>query len=224
MPGTRPACAAIQRTGLGGWSQGDIAAFLKTGHNNKGVAFGSMLDVVNNSTPYLSDDDINAMAAYLKSLAADGAAGGLRLRQRDDHGARERQVAATRAARSINGYCVCLPRRRRQGPGAVHAAARRQSGRAGQQSVVAHQSRAERRRRRSSPRARPTAYRMPQYRVQLTDDEIASVVSFVRGAWGNGAPAVTADAGEEAAPDHRSEQRPRHHSEDALTRATRSRP
>jgi cytochrome c553 len=29
-----------------------------------------MLDVVNNSTPYLSDDDVNAMAAYLKSLPA----------------------------------------------------------------------------------------------------------------------------------------------------------
>jgi mono/diheme cytochrome c family protein len=39
----------------------------------------------------------------------------------------------------------------------------------------------------------PDSYRMPQYRVQLTDDEIAGVVSFVRSAWGNGAPAVTAD-------------------------------
>ena len=27
-----------------------------------------MIDVVNNSTPYLSDDDINAVAVYLKSL------------------------------------------------------------------------------------------------------------------------------------------------------------
>src|SRR6185437_11360528 len=58
------------RTGLGGWSQEDIATFLKNGHNNKATAFGSMLDVVNNSTPYLSDDDINAMAAYIKSLPA----------------------------------------------------------------------------------------------------------------------------------------------------------
>jgi mono/diheme cytochrome c family protein len=39
----------------------------------------------------------------------------------------------------------------------------------------------------------PDAYRMPQYRVQLTDDEIASVLSFVRGGWGNGATPVTAD-------------------------------
>ena len=39
----------------------------------------------------------------------------------------------------------------------------------------------------------PDAYRMPQYRVQLTDDEIAQVLTFVRSAWGNGAAAVTAD-------------------------------
>src|ERR1700747_2404856 len=39
----------------------------------------------------------------------------------------------------------------------------------------------------------PDAYRMPQYRVQLTDDEIAEVLTFVRSAWGNGAASVTAD-------------------------------
>ena len=45
------------RTGLGAWSQADLVTFLKTGHNEKATAFGSMLDVVNNSTPYLTDDD-----------------------------------------------------------------------------------------------------------------------------------------------------------------------
>ena len=39
----------------------------------------------------------------------------------------------------------------------------------------------------------PDAYRMPQYRVQLTDEEIASVLSFARAGWGNGAAPVTAD-------------------------------
>ena len=67
------------RTGLGGWSQDDIAAFLKSGHNDKGVAFGSMLDVVNNSTPYLTDDDIGAMAAFIKSLPATAPQAAIRL-------------------------------------------------------------------------------------------------------------------------------------------------
>ena len=39
----------------------------------------------------------------------------------------------------------------------------------------------------------PDAYRMPQYRVQLTDAQIADVLSFVRGAWGNDGGAVSSD-------------------------------
>ncbi len=39
----------------------------------------------------------------------------------------------------------------------------------------------------------PDAYRMPQFRVQLRDGEIADVLSFVRGAWGNDAGAVSPD-------------------------------
>ncbi len=37
------------RTGLGTWSKDDIVEFLKNGHNRVGTAFGSMIDVVNNS-------------------------------------------------------------------------------------------------------------------------------------------------------------------------------
>jgi mono/diheme cytochrome c family protein len=39
----------------------------------------------------------------------------------------------------------------------------------------------------------PDAYRMPQYRVQLNDEEIAQVLSFVRSAWGNDATPVTTE-------------------------------
>ena len=76
-PGLRPILRGDQRTGLGSWSKDDIVGFLKSGHNSGGAAFGSMIDVVNNSTPYLSDADINAIAVYLKSLPATSAAAGL---------------------------------------------------------------------------------------------------------------------------------------------------
>jgi alcohol dehydrogenase (quinone), cytochrome c subunit len=39
----------------------------------------------------------------------------------------------------------------------------------------------------------PDAYRMPQFRVQLNDEQIAEVLSFVRGSWGNDAGAVSTD-------------------------------
>jgi len=57
-------------TGLGGWSQAEIVEFLKTGHNRHGSAYGSMRDVINNSTPYLTDDDLGSIAVYLASLPA----------------------------------------------------------------------------------------------------------------------------------------------------------
>ena len=42
-------------TGLGRWSEAQLLQFLKTGHNASGTAFGSMIDVINYSTQYLSD-------------------------------------------------------------------------------------------------------------------------------------------------------------------------
>ena len=38
----------------------------------------------------------------------------------------------------------------------------------------------------------PDAYRMPQFRLQLSDQDIADIVTFIRNGWGNQAPAVTA--------------------------------
>lgn len=57
-------------SGLGRWNQADVAEFLGSGHNRFGTAFGTMVEVVNNSTSHMSDDDLNGMAEYLKSLPA----------------------------------------------------------------------------------------------------------------------------------------------------------
>ena len=40
----------------------------------------------------------------------------------------------------------------------------------------------------------PDGYRMPQYRIQLNDEQIAQVLSYVRSGWGNDAAPVTTDA------------------------------
>lgn len=55
-------------SGLGRHSAADIAAFLKHGHGGGLIAFGSMVQVVEDSTQYLRDADLAALAAYLKSL------------------------------------------------------------------------------------------------------------------------------------------------------------
>src|SRR6202000_3475968 len=38
----------------------------------------------------------------------------------------------------------------------------------------------------------PDAYRMPQFRQQLSDQDAAEVITFIRNQWGNQAPAVSA--------------------------------
>ena len=177
------------RMGLGGWPQAELATFLKTGHNAKAAAFGSMLDVVNNSTPYLTDDDVNAIAAYLKSLPPAA-----------QQTAPTYDEASTKALLSGSakepgatlylGYCVSCHGADGKGQNPYIPAL------AGNPVVLDPNpvSLINLALNGAEPlvvKGTPDAYRMPQYRVQLSDDEIATVLSFVRGAWGNGTPPVT---------------------------------
>jgi mono/diheme cytochrome c family protein len=57
-----------RKDGLGSWSEAELTEFLKTGRNDKAIVFGGMSDVVEHSLQYLSDDDLTAIARYLKSL------------------------------------------------------------------------------------------------------------------------------------------------------------
>lgn len=57
------------KTGIGGWSEKDIADYLGSGMTPEGdFAGGLMGDVIEHSTKYLTQEDRLAMAAYLKSL------------------------------------------------------------------------------------------------------------------------------------------------------------
>ncbi|WP_241127498.1 cytochrome c [Novosphingobium terrae] len=62
-------------SGIGGWSDAELAAYLKTGiasdgHTDKARAAGPMAEAVQNSFQHMSDDDITAIIAYLRSLPA----------------------------------------------------------------------------------------------------------------------------------------------------------
>jgi mono/diheme cytochrome c family protein len=54
--------------GLGDWDIKDISSLLKTGVSQRGAVFGPMADVIHNSLQYVSDDDVQAMATYLKTI------------------------------------------------------------------------------------------------------------------------------------------------------------
>jgi hypothetical protein len=50
------------------WSELQISQFLQSGSNHSGISFGSMSDVIVNSTRFLSAEDSAATAKYLKTL------------------------------------------------------------------------------------------------------------------------------------------------------------
>lgn len=54
---------------LAEWSADDLARYLKTGHNRFAAAAGLMGEVVDLSTSNLSDQDVKAIATYLKEVA-----------------------------------------------------------------------------------------------------------------------------------------------------------
>ncbi len=62
-----PNISSDVREGIGAWSQQDLVDYLKKGvAPGKAVVAGPMAEVVHTSLQYLSDDDVNAIAAYLK--------------------------------------------------------------------------------------------------------------------------------------------------------------
>ena len=52
------------------WTPEETAQLLKTGRNSHGTVSGNMVDVVQHSTQYMSDEDLLAIGIYLKSLPA----------------------------------------------------------------------------------------------------------------------------------------------------------
>lgn len=176
------------RTGLGQWSLADLIAFLKTGHNHDGAAFGSMIDVINNSTPYLTDADINAIASYLKSLAPTATQPAYQYDDATTQALRSGRMQQEGAA-VYEGYCSSCHGSDGKGfspymPRLAGSPTVLDSNPASLINLVLNGS---------TPlvvEGTPDAYRMPQFRLQLSDQAIADVVTFVRAGWGNRASAV----------------------------------
>jgi alcohol dehydrogenase (quinone), cytochrome c subunit len=178
------------RTGLGSWSKDDLADFLKTGHNRGETAFGSMIDVVNNSTPYLSDGDIGAIAVYLESLPATSAQQPITYDDTTTAALRSGH-ASQPGATLYTGTCANCHGLDGKGFGPYIPAL------AGNPIVLDNEpsSLINLVLNGSNPlvvKGTPDAYRMPQFRQQYSDQDIADVVTFIRNGWGNQAPAVTA--------------------------------
>jgi mono/diheme cytochrome c family protein len=170
------------RQGLGTWSSSDIVEYLKTGRNRHTMAGGSMVLVIEASTSQMHNDDLAAIAAYLKDLppeteqetvpdppppTMEAGRAGFREHCQDCHNydgtgvpRRFPTLAGSPTVQARNPTTILRLILEGQHPPAISA--------------------------------RPDDKPMPPFADKMTDDEIADVASYMRNAWGNRAPAASA--------------------------------
>ncbi|AOE67311.1 alcohol dehydrogenase [Pseudomonas fluorescens] len=183
-----PSLRQDPNTGLGRWSEPEIVQFLKSGRNQHAVVYGSMTEAFNNSTQFMADDDLAAIARYLKSLPGDPQRDGTPWHYVTAEARPDSPGAHTYATRCASCHGLDGKGQPEWMPplaGATSALAKEDASAInitlnGSQRVVAA--------------GVPDAYRMPAFREQLTDAQIAEVLSFVRSSWGNSGGAVDAKA------------------------------
>lgn len=170
--------------GVGAWSLDQLQQYLKTGSNHQAVASGSMGEVVEFSTQHLKDQDLAAIAEYLKSVP-----GSQTLKP-------EALAAATpvmrRGAEVYERNCMACHNVDGQGIGGMvtgfadNPGIRAQS-HASLVSTVLTGSRAV------ITEHNVTGAGMPSFDWKLSDADIAAVLTYVRNSWGNSAPEVQGD-------------------------------
>jgi mono/diheme cytochrome c family protein len=177
-------------TGLGRWSQQDIVSFLKAGANDKAAAFGGMGPVVHDSTQYLSNDDLAAIAAYLKSLP--GSTGTSFTYDNSETTALNGGDESKPGAAVYLATCDVCHSANGEGYSRAFPAL------AGNPVVVSDNPASVINiildgARRPITQNSPSALVMPTLAWKLNDQQVAEVATFIRTSWGNHAAPVTSD-------------------------------
>jgi mono/diheme cytochrome c family protein len=174
------------RKGIGGWSSDDLVQYLKTGANKWTLASGPMAEAVSHSTSRMNDEDILAIATYLKDSGTGTAS------------AKPEPVAANDNAMRVGAAIYkdsCAACHRDSGQGEINLFPRL-AGSALVQSddpttlarVVLHGTRAV------ATSGAPTGPAMPAFDWRLGDTQVAAVLTYIRNAWGNAAGSVSVGA------------------------------
>lgn len=175
-------------TGLGRWSEDDIVQLLQTGRNRKTAVFGGMADVVAHSTQYMRQDDLRAIAHYLKSLP--GSAGETNFSY--DVAAASELASGTVSARGALDYlnsCAACHRSSGKGyaetfPALAGNPVVNSADPSSLINIVLNGGAMP-----STGKA-PTQFAMPPFGERLTDHEVAGLITFIRSSWGNKASPV----------------------------------
>jgi mono/diheme cytochrome c family protein len=177
-----PNITTDKRRGIGNWTVDDIATYLRTGRNRFSAASGPMAEAIMESTSKLSDDDLTAVATYLREQPVPNTT--------DEAVDLDAGVMKSGSAIYADQCSACHAP---DGSG-VEGLFPVLKGSALVQSIdptsILHLVLRGTRGAATDPA--PTGAAMPSFGWTLTDDEVAAVSTFVRNTWGNRAPPVDA--------------------------------
>jgi mono/diheme cytochrome c family protein len=172
------------------WSEAQISQFLQSGANHSGIAFGSMNDVIVNSTQFLSVDDSAATAKYLKTLqdAPTKGRAAFAYDERTDRALANGDAKKRGALLYLDNCAACHRPDGRGYEGVFPSLAGNPVVEADNPlslvSIVLLGSTTSR------TSMTPAQFAMPAFAWRLTDQDAADVISFIRSSWGNDAKPI----------------------------------
>ncbi|WP_341930721.1 cytochrome c [Methyloversatilis discipulorum] len=178
-----PSLTSPHEAGVADWAKDDIVALLRDGVSGNATVAGPMAEVVFGSTQYLSAADLDAMAVYLQSLPVTQSV------KAESTGVLD-ELRRERGAQLYGEHCADCHGERGEGkPGIWPALAGNRAVTmdppANTVRIVLGGGYAP------ATRGNPRPYGMPPFAAALSDDEVALVVSHIRGSWGNTAAPVS---------------------------------
>jgi len=182
-----PSLTSNKEAGLGDWSIDDIAGLLRDGISKRGVVYGPMAEVTYDSLQYMTEADARAMAVYLKSLGEGTPPG----KETTSVALPENSLLMTLGKTIYDGQCASCHGAKGQGavpnypPLAGNPSIQMQSA-VNPIRMVLNGGYPP-----GTPR-NPMPYGMPPFAQNLSDDEVAAVVTYIRSSWGNRGAAVSA--------------------------------
>lgn len=179
-----PNITADPHRGIGSWSEDDIVSYLKTGANRFDTASGPMAEEIENSSQHWSDADLKAVAAYLKDGSQKDAKAPEPISVSDPRMVAGREIYADRCSACHTPNGTGVPK---LFPQLAKAPLVNADDSTSLMRVVLAGSKA------SGTHAAPTGPIMPSFAWNLSDADVANVLTYVRNSWGNAAPAVEDD-------------------------------
>ncbi|WP_321929237.1 c-type cytochrome [Paraburkholderia guartelaensis] len=177
-----PSLTSNKEAGLGDWSIEDIVDLLHAGVSKRGAVYGPMAEVVYDSFQYLTEDDVRAVAVYLKSLPG---------RNNEVDKSPKSTVVTEEAQRLVplgrkiyESQCAVCHATEGQGkpphfPPLADNQSIQMNSAVNPIRMVLNGGYAP------GTRKNPMPYGMPPFAQSLSDEEVAAVVTYIRTAWGN---------------------------------------